>query len=104
MFRHPVTNTREDIIIDMSCTFPLSQPPIKCKDREKLQKHGPYYQLSYTHKSRSKTEFIRKQDLEITKKAIENYKEFMRLRDEWIEASIELAKNRKSQGGKAVKA
>ena len=34
----------------------------------------------------------------------ENYKEFMRLRDEWIEASIELAKNRKSQGGKAVKA
>ena len=49
-------------------------PNCKCKDKEKPQKHGPYYQLSYTHKSRSKTEFIRKQDLEITKKAIEDLK------------------------------
>ena len=79
-------------------------PNCKCKDKEKPQKHGPYYQLSYTHKSRGKTEFIRKQDLEITKKAVENYKEFMALRDEWIEASIELAKSRKSQGRKTVKA
>ena len=26
-------------------------PNCKCKDKEKPQKHGPYYQLSYTHKT-----------------------------------------------------
>jgi len=67
----------------------------KCKDKKNPQKHGPYYQLSYTYKNKSKTEFIRKKDLETVRKATEDYKEFIKLKDEWIEVSIELSKLRK---------
>ena len=43
-------------------------PTCRCKDPDNPKKHGPYHQLSYTHKSRSKSEFVKKEDLAEVKK------------------------------------
>lgn len=67
----------------------------KCKDPDSPQKHGPYYQLSYTRYRKSTTEFVRKEDLVQVRKQLEAYKLFMELKDEWIDISIQLAKVRK---------
>lgn len=72
-------------------------PRCRCKDKENPQKHGPYYQLSYTWNGRSTSEFIREIDVEATENHMANYQKFMSLRHEWIECSIQLAKIRKQK-------
>ncbi len=73
-------------------------PACRCKDLENPKRHGPYYQLSYTHKGRSKSEFVKKEDLAEVKKQIKNYQQFKKLTAEWVDLSLELAKLRKSVG------
>ncbi len=73
-------------------------PTCRCKDAENPKKHGPYHQLSYTHKGRGKSEFVKKEDLAEVKKQIKNYQRFKKLTAEWVDLSLELAKLRKSLG------
>ena len=42
----------------------------KCKDPNHPVKHGPYYQLSYTYRGKSRTEFVRKEFLAQVRKEI----------------------------------
>ncbi len=70
----------------------------RCKDKKNPQKHGPYYQLSYTRYKKSTSEFVSKDRLDAVRKHLDNYKTFMRLKDEWLDISILLAKlNRKKK-------
>ncbi|MCP4393651.1 MAG: hypothetical protein GY804_05215, partial [Alphaproteobacteria bacterium] len=54
-------------------------------------KEGGYYQLSYTHKMKSKTEYVRLQFLEEIKRETENYKIFKRLTEEWSDLALQLS-------------
>lgn len=60
----------------------------RCKDKENPQKHGPYYQLSYSIGGKSSTMFIKPQDLEDARKRQENYREFKRLNTELVLAYV----------------
>ena len=71
-------------------------PTCRCKDPDNPKKHGPYYQLNYTHRGRSKSEFVKKEDLAEVKKQLKNYRRFKKLTGEWVDLSLELAKLRKS--------
>lgn len=68
----------------------------KCKDPKNPQKHGPYYQLSYTRYRKSTTQFVRSEDVEAVRQQLADYKTFMKLKDEWIDCSIQLSKLRKA--------
>lgn len=68
----------------------------KCKDPDNPQKHGPYYQLSYSRYGKSTSQFVRGEDIEVVRQQLLDYKTFMRLKDEWIDCSIQLAKSRKA--------
>ena len=72
-------------------------PNCRCKDSKKPKKHGPYYQLSYMRYKKSHTEFVSKENVESVKKHISNYKTFMKLKDEWIDLSIEISKLEKEK-------
>lgn len=71
-------------------------PNCQCKDSKKPKKHGPYYPLSYMRYKKSHTEFI-------SKEHIVNYKTFMKLKDEWIDLSIEISKLKKEMNKKGKK-
>lgn len=71
-------------------------PACRCKDPDNPKKHGPYYQLSYTHKGRSKSEFVKKENLPEVKKQLKNYQQFKKLTAEWVDLSLDLARLRKS--------
>jgi hypothetical protein len=62
----------------------------RCK-ADPPQKHGPYYQLSYTRKGKSKSKFVRKEKVGEVKKQIENYALLKSLVDKWVELAIEVA-------------
>ena len=55
-------------------------------------KTGGYYQLSYTHDMKSRTDYIRKAHIANTERQIRNHKKFKELTEEWVTLSIEHAK------------
>ncbi len=53
---------------------------------------GAYYQLSYTHEMKGRTEHVRPEHVKEIKTQIRNYKIFKKLNAEWIALSIERSK------------
>ena len=50
---------------------------------------GPYYQLSYTHEMKSRTNYIRKECVGDIRTQIKSYKRFKKLTTEWVSLGIE---------------
>jgi hypothetical protein len=65
---------------------------LTCQYRNPKEKAGPFYQLSYTHKMRSRTEYVRPEYVEQLRKQISEYKRFKELVEEWIELGIQHSK------------
>ena len=55
-------------------------------------KIGGFYQLSYTHKMKSRTDYVRPEFVEQINEQIFEYKRFRELVDQWVELSIEHSK------------
>jgi len=66
-------------------------PDCRCKATPP-RKHGPYYQISFTWHGRSRTQFVRKEDLSEVRKQLRNYKRLRELVDTWIGLGMELAR------------
>ena len=64
-------------------------PNCRCKG-DPPEKHGPYYQLSFTRKGRSGTKFVKKPQLPAVRQQLKNYARLRTLIDRWIERSSEL--------------
>ncbi len=60
--------------------------------RNPKEKTGAYYQLSYTHKMKSRTDYVRPEFAAQIKEQICEYKRFRELVDQWIELSIQHSK------------
>ena len=71
------------------------KPGCRCKDPKSPKKHGPYFQISYTHMGRSTSEFVKKHLVAETRRQLKNYARFKKLTDEWVALSVKIAKARK---------
>ena len=60
--------------------------------RDPKEKIGPYYQLSYTHKMKSRTEYVRPMFVKNLRRQIAEYKRFKKLTEKWVDLSIEKSK------------
>jgi len=60
------------------------------KDRE--NQTGGYYQLSYTHKMKSRTNYVRAENVLKLRKELEQYKRWRKLMEQWVDLSIELSR------------
>jgi hypothetical protein len=78
-------------------------PSCRCKDKKNPKKHGPYYQLSYTHKGKSTTEFVKAEKVDEVRQQIKNFRELKKLTDEWVDLSVKIAKLRKKEERKKSK-
>ncbi len=66
-------------------------PGCRCKE-DPEQRHGPYYQLSYTWHGRSRSEFVREPEVASVQEQVQSYARLRTLVDQWVEAAIELAR------------
>ena len=62
--------------------------------RDRQNQSGAYFQLSYTHKMRSKTEHVWPEHVKELRAELAEYKKFKKLTGEVIELSIELSKEK----------
>ncbi len=58
---------------------------------------GAYYQLSYTHRMRGHTEYVRPELTAQVRRQLQTYRRFKRLVDEWVRLAIEHAKVQAAQ-------
>jgi len=75
-------------------------PGCRCKDPKRPQKHGPYYQLSYTWRRKSSSCFVRPEQLAPMQKKVANYKRFRELMNTWVDLSIELERTERAAAKK----
>jgi len=68
----------------------------RCKDSKNPRKHGPYFQVSYTHLGKSTTEFVKAEALATVQEQLANYARFKALTLEWVQLSLRVAKRRRS--------
>ncbi len=71
-------------------------PGCRCKE-DPDQRHGPYHQLSYTWNGRSRSEFVREQEIARVQEQVRNYARLRALVDQWVDAAIELARLERQQ-------
>ena len=64
------------------------------------QKQGAYYQLSYTHQMKSRTDYVRSESVATIRREVANYEKLRDLVKEWVELGIEASKLRLRQGKK----
>jgi len=65
-------------------------PGCRCKANPP-QKHGPYYQLSYTRKGKGGTKAVKKADLPAIRTELASYARLRKLVDRWIDLATELS-------------
>jgi len=64
-------------------------PGCRCKDSNNPEKHGPYYQLSFSIGGRSSSMFIKKEDLAEARKRVRRHQEFKKLMTDLVQAYVE---------------
>ena len=62
--------------------------------RNSKEKTGEFYQLSYTHLSRSRSELVRPEHVKIIRAELKEYQKHKKLCGELVELCIELSKSR----------
>ena len=73
------------------------KPGCACVDPVNPKKHGPFYQLSYTHSGKSTTRFVRPGYVTQIKKELAAYKRFRALTQKWVSLELALSQLRLEQ-------
>lgn len=71
---------------------------LTCQYHNPKEKKGAYYQLSYTHKMKSRTDYVRSEFVPHIREQIAEYKRFRMLVDEWVALAIKHAKIQMDKG------
>lgn len=69
------------------------KPECRCKANPP-RKHGPYYQLSFTWKGKSHSQFVRPQEVRVVKQQLRNYRRLRQLLERWVDLGMELSRRR----------
>jgi len=82
---------------ELSELAPMRPGNLSLQYKVPAEKKGPYYQLSYTHKMKSRTQYVRSQWVDEIREQIDVYKRFKKLIERWIELSIDYSQTRIKQ-------
>jgi hypothetical protein len=76
---------------------PMRPGSISRQYRKPKEKQQPFYQISYTHKMKSKSEYLRKENLAAIRQETANFKRFRTLTEQWVDLALELSQLRTRQ-------
>lgn len=86
---------------ELSELGPMRPGSLSMQYKVPAEKKGSYYQLSYTHKMKSRTQYVRREWVDDIRGQIEVYKRFRKLIEKWIDLSIEYSQMRMKQAKEA---
>jgi len=71
---------------------PMRPGSLTCQYKDRQNKTGAYWQISYTRQMKSRTEYVRGEWVDEIGRQIATHKRFKRLVDQWIDLDIERSK------------
>ena len=78
---------------------PMRPGSIGKQFRNPKEKTRPFYQLSYTHRMKSRSEYVRPENLKALQRETAAFKRFRALIDTWVDLALELSQLRVREGG-----
>jgi hypothetical protein len=87
----------EKIRQELLALGPMRPGSITRQYRQPKEKKRPFYQISYTRRMQSRSEYVRPENLAALRRETANYKRFKRLIDQWVELALTASKMRASQ-------
>ncbi len=72
---------------DLDQLGPMRPGSISRQFRNPQERKTPFYQISYTHQMRSRTEYLRRENLKAVRTEVANFKRFRKLVDQWADAA-----------------
>jgi hypothetical protein len=82
---------------------PMRPGTITRQYRLPKEKKRPFYQISYTHRMRSRTEYVRQENLAVLRRETANFKRFKTLMDRWVHLALKASQLRAKQGNKKAR-
>lgn len=76
---------------------PMRPGSITRQYRLPKEKRRPFYQLSYTHRMRSRSEYVRPEQVASLRKETATFKRFKKLIDRWVALSLRASQLRAKQ-------
>jgi len=67
---------------------PMRPGSITRQYRQPKEKARPFYQISYTRQMRSRSEYVRPENLAVLRKETATFKRFRKLIDQWISIAL----------------
>jgi len=77
---------------------PMRPGSISRQYRNPQERKTPFYQISYTHRMKSRTEYLRRENLMAVRLEVANFKRFRKLVDQWADAALKLSQLRTRLG------
>jgi hypothetical protein len=82
---------------------PMRPGSVSRQYKDAKERKRPFWQVSYTHRMKSRTEYVRAENLAAVRKETANFRKFKRLVDQWIDLSLSLSQLRSKSGDHAKK-
>ena len=70
---------------------PMRPGTISLQYRNPQERKTPYYQISYTHQMKSRTEYLRPENLKAVRVEVANFKRLRKLVDRWADTALKLS-------------
>lgn len=75
-------------------TAPMRPGALTVQYRDPAARRNPFHQLSYTHRGRSRSEYVRPENLAAVRREVAAYKAFRKTFEDLVDLSIEASKLR----------
>ena len=82
---------------------PMRPGSISRQYRLPKEKESPFYQISYTHRMRGRSEYVRPENLKTLTRETTTFKRFKKLLDRWIDLSLQASQLRVQQDSSATR-
>ena len=60
--------------------------------RNPSEQKTPFHQISYSHKGRSRSEYVRPEHLRAVRAELANFRKFRRLTERWVDLSLDVSR------------
>jgi len=88
----------ERIKRELMAIGPMRPGSLSRQYRDPESKKRPFYQISYTHKGRGRSEYVRAEYLAQIRRETANFKRFRKLTEQWVDLSLEASQLRVKNG------
>ena len=85
------------VIDQLAALGPMRPGTLTRQYRKPRERQGPFWQISYTHQMKSRTEYVRESELTAVRQEIAAFRRYKKLAARWVELALRRSQTRLHQ-------